>query len=107
MVGLLTLFVFSGCLATTPEITRCYELREGDVVTQLIIKPNDQPQPSITVHEFMGNKEVAPPLTTLGRIESNAFIYADGTRLEFTDDTLTWPVGSLLGGTVFTGYSCL
>lgn len=92
-----------GCVTTTSAET-CYELVEGDARTVLILQ--DGEQPSITVREFVGAQESAAPQTTLGSMEPNAFIYADGTRLTLTDNTLVWPEDSLLPNVEFTAADC-
>jgi hypothetical protein len=86
------------------SMKRCFELREGDVVTTLVVE--DAQGGRVTVYERKAGADVAPPQTTLGRLEEGAFIYADGTRLSFDDAKLTWPEGSLLPGVVFTACPC-
>lgn len=89
---------------------RCYELVEG--ASRAVVKVESSPAEGnpeggrITVYSYLDGAEEFAPETTPGRLEADAFVYGDGTRLELTDSSLTWPVGSLLDGAVFTATSC-
>ena len=89
---------------------RCYELIEGSSRTVAKIAPAQMPNNSeggqITVYSFINGAKEFEPETSAGRLEPDAFVYADGTRLALTDKTLTWPPGSLLAGAVFTSTAC-
>ena len=61
----------------------------------------------VTVYSYLDGVEEFTPETTAGRLESDAFVYADGTRLTLTDASLTWPQDSLLEGAVFTATAIL
>lgn len=97
----------SGSAATAP---RCYELVEG--ASRAVIKVEGAPNAvdpqggQVTIYSFLGDAEEFPPETTAGRLEANAFVYADGTRLLLTESSLTWPQDSLLEGAVFTSTTC-
>lgn len=89
---------------------RCYELVEG--ATRAVIKVeaapslNDAQGGQVTVYSYVDGVEEFTPETTAGRLELDAFVYADGTRLTLTDTNLTWPQDSLLEGAVFTTTAC-
>lgn len=89
---------------------RCYELIEGSSRTVAKVasaKTADNSEGGrITVYSYFNGKQEFEPETTAGRVEPDAFIYADGTRLALTDQKLTWPPGSLLAGAVFTSAAC-
>ncbi|MFM1966493.1 MAG: hypothetical protein RL134_2218 [Actinomycetota bacterium] len=90
--------------------TRCYELIEGSsrAVAKIEANPtsNDPEGGQITIYSYVDGVEEFAPETTPGRLESDAFVYGDGTRLILTADTLTWPQDSLLEGAVFTSSAC-
>jgi hypothetical protein len=90
--------------------TRCYELIEGSSRAVVKIEPaatDDNPEGGqITIYSYVDGAEEFEPETTAGRLEADAFVYGDGTRLALTAGTLTWPQGSLLEGAVFTSTSC-
>lgn len=92
------------------EQVRCYELVEGE--SRAVIKVEPAPNPvdpqggQVTIYSFLGDTEEFPPETTAGRLEPNAFVYADGTTLALTAESLTWPDNSMLEGAVFTATSC-
>lgn len=89
---------------------RCYELVEG--ASRAVVKveatpTSDNPEGGqITVYSYVDGAEEFAPETTAGRLEADAFVYGDGTRLEVTDASLTWPQDSLLEGAVFTSTAC-
>ena len=89
---------------------RCYELVEGS--SRAVIKveaapsPNDAQGGQVTVYSYLDGVEEFTPETTAGRLETDAFVYGDGTRLALTDTTLAWPQDSLLEGAVFTATAC-
>ena len=89
---------------------RCYELVEGS--SRAVIKveaapsPNDAQGGQVTVYSYLDGVEEFTPETTAGRLEPDAFVYGDGTRLALTDTTLAWPQDSLLEGAVFTATAC-
>lgn len=90
--------------------TRCYELIEGASRAVVKVEPapsvNDPEGGSITIYSYVDGVEEFAPESTAGRLESDAFVYSDGTRLALTAETLTWPQDSLLEGAVFTSTSC-
>lgn len=96
--------------ADTQPQARCYELVEGSnrsVAKLAAAQTADNPQGGqITIYSYLGGAEEFAPETTAGRLESDAFVYGDGTRLALTADTLTWPKDSLLEGAVFTSAAC-
>lgn len=111
--------VLAGCGGGDPEsadstaassVPRCYELLEG--TSRAVIRiaatpsPNDSQGGEITVYSYVDGVEEFAPETTAGRLETDAFVYGDGTRLALTDATLTWPQDSLLEGAVFTATPC-
>ncbi len=77
-----------------------YALVEGSVVTTLVLEAGE-PTGRITVYERDGGVDVVPPESFVGRLEADAFVYPDGSRLALTAETLTWPEGSALAGAVF------
>ena len=89
---------------------RCYELIEGSSRTVAKVAPAQTADNSeggrITVYSYIDGAKEFEPETTAGRLEPDAFVYADGTRLALTDKTLTWPPGSLLAGAVFSSTAC-
>ena len=89
---------------------RCYELVEGSsrAVIRVEAAPssNDAQGGQVTVYSYLDGVEEFTPETTAGRLETDAFVYGDGTRLALTDTTLTWPQDSLLEGAVFTATAC-
>lgn len=93
-----------------PAAARCYELVEG--ASRAVIKveaapsSNDAQGGQVTVYSYLDGVEEFTPETTAGRLEPDAFVYGDGTRLALTDTTLTWPQDSLLEGAVFTATAC-
>lgn len=93
-----------------PAAARCYELVDGS--SRAVIKveaapsSNDAEGGQVTVYSYLDGVEEFAPETTAGRLEADAFVYADGTRLTLTDTTLTWPQDSLLEGAVFTASAC-
>ncbi len=95
---------------SAPPAVRCYELVEGS--SRAVIKveaapsSNDAQGGQVTVYSYLDGVEEFTPETTAGRLEPDAFVYADGTRLSLTDASLTWPQDSLLEGAVFTATSC-
>ena len=104
---------------SAPPAVRCYELVEGS--SRAVIKveaapsSNDAQGGQVTVYfdlktrkteKLLDGVEEFTPETTAGRLEPDAFVYADGTRLSLTDASLTWPQDSLLEGAVFTATSC-
>lgn len=97
----------SGSAATAP---RCYELVEG--ASRAVIKVeaapsgNDPEGGQVTVYSYVDGVEEFTPETTAGRLEADAFVYGDGTRLLLTESSLTWPQDSLLEGAVFTPTTC-
>ena len=98
----------SGAGADAP--VRCYELIEGSsrAVVKIEAAPssNDPQGGSITVYSYVDGVEEFAPETTAGRLEADAFVYGDGTRLALTPQTLTWPKDSLLEGAAFTSTTC-
>lgn len=94
--------------SSTPA--RCYELIEGAsrAVVKVEAAPTaDKPEGGqITVYSYVDGVEEFTPETTAGRLEADAFVYGDGTRLAVTDTSLTWPQDSLLEGAVFTSTAC-
>lgn len=93
-----------------PDAPRCYELVEGSSRTVIKVEPapssNDSEGGQVTVYSYLDGAEEFAPETTAGRLEPDAFVYADGTRLTLTDASLTWPQDSLLEGAVFTASAC-
>lgn len=89
---------------------RCYELVEGSSRTVIKVEPApnavDAQGGQVTVYSFRDGTEEFPPETTAGRLESSAFVYADGTTLTLRGESLTWPRDSMLEGAVFTATSC-
>ena len=83
----------------------CFVLEEGDVNTYLVIE-DGEPNASITVIERRNGEDIEPPMTGPGTLEESAVVLVDGTRLEFNDTELVWPVGSLLAGSVFVASDC-
>ena len=96
--------------AVDPAEARCYELVEGSsrAVIKVEAAPsvNDAEGGQVTVYSYLDGVEEFAPETTAGRLEPDAFVYADGTRLTLTDASLTWPQDSLLEGAVFTASAC-
>jgi len=96
--------------SAAPAGARCYELVEGS--SRAVIKveaapsANDAEGGQVTVYSYLDGAEEFAPETTAGRLEPDAFVYADGTRLTLTDASLTWPQDSLLEGAVFTASAC-
>ena len=90
--------------------TRCYELVEGSSRAVIKVEPapsvNDPQGGQVTVYSYLDGVEEFTPETTAGRLEADAFVYGDGTRLALTDASLTWPQDSMLEGAVFTSTSC-
>jgi len=90
--------------------TRCYELVDGN--SRAVIKveaapsANDSQGGQVTIYSYLDGAEEFAPETTAGRLEPDAFVYADGTRLALTDTSLTWPQDSLLEGAVFAATAC-
>lgn len=89
---------------------RCYELVEGAsrAVVKIEATPADgNPQGGqITIYSYLDGAEEFAPETTAGRLETDAFVYGDGTTLALTTQSLTWPQDSLLEGAVFTSTTC-
>ena len=89
---------------------RCYELVEG--ASRAVIKVeaapsgNDSEGGQVTVYSYVDGVEEFAPESTAGRLEADAFVYADGTRLLLTESSLIWPQDSLLDGAVFTQTTC-
>lgn len=114
LMTLCTALVLSACggssSADSQVPTRCYELIEGAsrAVVKIAAAPsvNDPEGGSITIYSYVDGVEEFAPETTAGRLESDGFVYGDGTRLALTAETLTWPQDSLLEGAVFTSTSC-
>lgn len=100
----------SGAASREATAVRCYELVEGDSRTVIKVEPApnavDAQGGQVTVYSFRGGTEEFAPETTAGRLESNAFVYADGTTLTLSQESLTWPRDSMLEGAVFTATSC-
>ena len=94
-----------GTLSGGESMKRCFSKKDGERDVILVIE-DGQPQPSITVYERLEGKDLAPPMKTYGRLEPGAFVYADGTRLVFDDQRLTWPENSLLAGAVYPASAC-
>ena len=96
--------------AADPAEARCYELVEGSsrAVIKVEAAPsvNDAEGGQVTVYSYLDGVEEFTPETTAGRLETDAFVYGDGTRLALTDTTLAWPQDSLLEGAVFTATAC-
>ena len=96
--------------AADPAEARCYELVEGSSRTVIKVEaapsPNDAQGGQVTVYSYLDGVEEFTPETTAGRLEPDAFVYGDGTRLALTDTTLAWPQDSLLEGAVFTATAC-
>lgn len=96
--------------ASRDATVRCYELVEGSSRTVIKVEPApnavDAQGGQVTVYSFRGGTEEFAPETTAGRLESNAFVYADGTTLTLSQESLTWPRDSMLEGAVFTATSC-
>ena len=96
--------------SSTATPVRCYELVEGS--SRTVIKVEAAPSSvdaqggQVTVYSYLDGVEEFAPETTVGRLEADAFVYGDGTRLALTDGSLTWPQDSLLEGAVFTAASC-
>ncbi len=94
----------------TQAQTRCFELIDGSSRTVAKVAPAQTADNSqggrITVYSYINGAQEFQPETTAGRLEPDAFVYADGTRLALTGQTLTWPPGSLLAGAVFTSTAC-
>lgn len=94
----------------SPEGARCYELVEGS--SRAVVKIESTPTSdnaeggAITIYSYVDGVEEFTPETTAGRLEADAFVYGDGTRLALTEASLTWPQDSLLEGAVFTSTSC-
>lgn len=92
-----------------PEI-RCYELIEGGSRAVIKVEPapsaNDSQGGQVTIYSYIDGVEEFAPETTAGRLEPDAFVYADGTRLALTAQSLTWPQDSMLEGAVFTSTTC-
>lgn len=88
----------------------CYELIEGSsravIKVEAVPSGNDPQGGQITVYSYVDGVEEFTPETTAGRLEGDAFIYGDGTRLLLTSQSLTWPRDSLLEGAVFTASAC-
>ena len=86
--------------SSTATPVRCYELVEGDSRAVIKVEPApnavDAQGGQVTIYSFLGDTEEFPPETTAGRLESDAFVYGDGTRLALSGDSLTWPEGSRL-----------
>lgn len=89
---------------------RCYELVEGSSRAVIKVEPapsvNDAQGGQVTVYSYVDGVEEFAPETTAGRLEVDAFVYGDGTRLALTDTSLTWPQDSMLEGAVFTATAC-
>ena len=89
---------------------RCYELIEGSSRAVIKVEPapsvNDAQGGQVTVYSYVDGVEEFAPETTAGRLEVDAFVYGDGTRLALTDTSLTWPQDSMLEGAVFTATAC-
>lgn len=102
-VGLLVITFFVGC-STKKAVERCYELAEGDIVNTIILRQSEPP--TITIVETVNGELVAPKQSTPGTLTPTSFTYPDGTELELTETTLTWPENSLLPGVVFVQTDC-
>lgn len=94
-----------GGAETEATMKQCYALVEGETKTTLVIEGAGN-EATLTVHEWKDGVEVAPPETASGRLEADAFVYPDGTRLTFDANELAWPVDSLLSGAVFQAEPC-
>lgn len=92
------------------DAPRCYELVGGSSRTVIKVEAapsaNDAAGGQVTVYSYVDGAEEFTPETTSGRLEGDAFVYGDGTRLLLTEQTLTWPQDSLLEGAVFTSAPC-
>ena len=92
------------------DVPRCYELVGGSSRTVIKVEAapsaNDAAGGQVTVYSYIDGAEEFTPETTSGRLEGDAFVYGDGTRLALTDATLTWPEDSMLEGAVFTSTPC-
>lgn len=90
--------------------TRCFEFLDGNsrVVLKVESAPNavEEDGGQVTVYSYRDGVEEFEPETTIGRLESDAFVYGDGTRLAITEESLTWPTDSMLEGAVFTATGC-
>lgn len=90
--------------------TRCYELVEGSSRTVIKVEParsaNNPEGGQVTVYSYSGGAQEFTPETTAGRLEADAFVYGDGTRLALTATSLAWPPDSMLKGAVFTATGC-
>ncbi len=99
-----------GSESPSAEQVRCYALVEGESRAVIKVEPApnavDPQGGQVTIYSFLGDAEEFPPETTAGRLEADAFVYADGTRLLLTESSLTWPQDSLLEGAVFTSTTC-
>ena len=100
-------------VSATGEISSsplCYELVEADsravVKVESVPTANDPQGGQVTVYSYVSGQEEFSPETTAGRLEGDTFVYGDGTRLQLSDATLTWPKDSLLEGAVFTITTC-
>lgn len=95
---------------STQSSTRCYELVEGPSRTVIKVEPapgiNDPEGGQVTVYSYVGGAEEFAAETTAGRLEADAFVYGDGTRLALTETRLAWPRDSMLEGAVFTSTGC-
>ena len=89
---------------------RCSEWVGGSSRTVIKVEAapsvNDAQGGQVTVYSYIDGAEEFAPETTSGRLEGDAFVYGDGTRLLLTEQTLTWPEDSLLEGAVFTSTPC-
>ncbi len=99
----------AACGGGSPE-ARCFEFAQG--TSRVVVKVESAPNAveaeggQITVYSYLDGVEEFAPETTVGRLEADAFVYGDGTRLAIDEDSLTWPTDSLLEGAVFTATSC-
>ena len=116
MLGMVTSLVSAcggssgGSAESSAAPVRCYELVEGESRAVIKVEPApnavDAQGGQVTIYSFFGEAEEFPPETTAGRLEPDAFVYADGTTLSLTAESLTWPQDSMLEGAVFTATSC-
>jgi hypothetical protein len=99
--GLLIPAFACGGILGDRSMKRCYKFVDGKEVTILILDEGGH-MPSVTVM----NPDGSDAVMTVGRLEPGAFVYQDGTRLFFDEQTIRGSDGSLLEGLEGTATTC-
>lgn len=101
LASLLVPALACGGILGEQSLRHCYTIVDGEEVTLLVIDEGGQ-MPSVTVM----NPDGSDPIMTVGRLESGAFVYPDGTQLLFDDQTVRASEGGLLDGIEGTATTC-